>query len=133
MQDDINVGGIAKSDSPVVARKLVPIKVGDAAIYIEQVGPQPEVEPGDDIHPVALPTPQEAFERAGDFLHECVRIFDERIRALATKPREVAVEFSLAFQVKGKAHIIPVLLSGEAATQAGIKVSATWGPNDTAK
>jgi hypothetical protein len=105
---------------------MVRIEIGTAVVFIEQSDVPLELNLGDDIHPVSLPNPQSAFEHAGDFLRELVGIFDRRIHALASRPEEVSVDFSLGFEVSGKATLIPVLLSGKSTTQAAIKVSATW-------
>lgn len=135
MDDEIVVGGIGESGAPgarqsggpQTLRRFVPMKIGEATIFLEQMSVPATIE-DDTVHPVALPSPKQAFEQAGDFLHECVRIFDARIGALARRPEEISIEFLLAFEVAGKATIIPVLLSGKASTQASIKVSAKWGP-----
>lgn len=126
MDDEITAGGVGERGDQRPARRLVPVQIGTATVFIEQAGGPVELVAGDEVHPVALPGPQRAFEQAGDFLHECVGIFDARIRALASRPQEVSVEFSLGFEVKGKATLIPILLSGETSTQAAIKVSARW-------
>ena len=129
MDDEIAVGGISEMPSEAAPRRLVPLQIGTATVFVEQTGAPAEVDVGDAIHPVALPSPKQAIEQAGAFLQELVGIFDERIEKLATatRPREVGVEFSLGFEVTGKATIIPVLLSGESSAEAAIKVSATWG------
>jgi hypothetical protein len=126
VDDEIRLGGIREVDSERTARRLVRVRIGKATVFVEASGEQVELDLGDEIHPVALPSPQMAFEQAGEFLQECVRIFDARVRALASRPNEVSVEFSLGFEVKGKATLIPILLSGEASTGAAIKVSAMW-------
>jgi hypothetical protein len=126
MDDEITAGGIGGLADRRSVRRLVQVQIGNATVFVEQLGAPVEVDVGDEIHPVALPSPQEALERAGDLLQELVRIFDARIRALASRPKEVSVEFSLGFEVKGKATLIPILLSGETSTQAAIKVSAAW-------
>jgi hypothetical protein len=46
--------------------------------------------------------------------------------AQAVRPKEIGIEFTIAFEVGGKATIIPVLLSGAAKTQMGVKVTAKW-------
>jgi hypothetical protein len=129
VSDEITVGGIGEMPGEAATRRLVPLQIGSATVFVEQDPAPVEVDVGDEIHPVALPTPKEAMEQAGAFLQELVGIFDERIKKLATasRPKEIGVEFSLGFEVKGKATIIPVLLSGESSAQAAIKVSATWG------
>jgi hypothetical protein len=41
------------------------------------------------------------------------------------------VEFSLTFEVKGKASIVPVFVTGESSVQSGLKVTALWKKPDT--
>ena len=41
-------------------------------------------------------------------------------------PQEITVEFSLSFQVKGKASLIPMFVTGETGAQTGLKVTAKW-------
>ncbi len=109
-------------------RRLMPMHVGGAIVYVEQVGEPASVEAQDDIHPVAPPSPDEAFQSASQILNECVRVIGEKVEAIAAevRPDELAVEFSLSFEVKGRASLIPVFVTGEAGTQTGLKVKATW-------
>jgi hypothetical protein len=129
MSDEIRVGaspGVRSDTTP--ARRLVPMRIGTATVYVEDVAEPSVIEQDDQVRPVAPPSPQEAFEAAGDFLRECVRIIGERVEALATaqRPHEVTVEFSLNFEVKGKATLIPVFLTGETGASTGLKVKAVW-------
>ena len=129
MNDEIRVGGISESLSqPASPRRLVPMQIGSAIVYIEQVGESITVETDDRIRPVAPPNLQEAFEAAGGILHECVHVLGERIEALAekAKPQQITVEFSLSFEVSGKASIIPIFVTGQAGSQTGLKVTAVW-------
>lgn len=123
--DDIQVGGVSHESEQRTPARLVEVEVGSATIFIESAD-EAEIEPSDAIHPVRMPSPKQAFERTADFLQECVGIFDSRIAALVNRPEEISVEFSLAFQVAGKATLVPVLLSGKASTQAALKVTARW-------
>lgn len=109
-------------------RRLVPVEVGSATVWIEQVAEPAAVDEGDRVRPVSAPSPEKAFETAGEILRECVRLVGERVANLAEKsrPQEVSVEFSLTFEVKGKAAVIPVFVTGETAAQTGLKVSAVW-------
>jgi hypothetical protein len=104
------------------------MQVGSAVVYIEQVGEPNVTEVDDQIRPVAAPNPQEAFGSAGEILRECVRTIGERIEALSTgaRPDEVSVEFSLNFEVKGKAALIPIFVTGETGANTGLKVTASW-------
>ncbi len=38
------------------------------------------------------------------------------------------MEFSLTFDVKGKASVIPILVTGETGVQTGLKITAKWEP-----
>ena len=42
------------------------------------------------------------------------------------RPDQMSVEFSLNFEVKGKAALIPVFVTGETGAQTGLKVTALW-------
>ena len=126
MDEEIIAGGIGEVAEETPIRRLVPLQIGTATVFVELTPTPVEVDVGEEIHPVALPSPKEAFEQAGDLLQELVRIFDERVKALVKRPEEINIEFSLGFMVKGKATLIPVLLSGETAAQAAVKVSAKW-------
>jgi hypothetical protein len=74
--------------------------------------------------------PKEAFEKASEALQECVRVVGDKIEKVgaAIEPDEVGVEFTLTFEAEGKAHIVPVLVSGKATSTMGIKVHAIWKP-----
>ena len=127
MTDEILPAGVpASPPTPTAERRLVPMQVGSATVYVEQVGAPPEVEATDAIYPVAL-TPEEAFNKASELIRECVRVVGERVEALAEKrPQEVSVEFSVTFAVKGKASLIPVFVTGETGAETGLKVKAIW-------
>jgi hypothetical protein len=109
--------------------QLVPMSVGDATVYVEQIGEPLTIETREDIYTVAPPDPDEAFERAGEVLHECVRVVGERVGTLAENamPKSVAVEFTLSFEASGRAQIVPVLLTGQTKVATGLKVTAVWG------
>jgi hypothetical protein len=124
MSDEITTGG--NDETAKSGRHFVPVQIGEATVFVERSSAPIRLDSGDDIHPVAPPTPQEALERAGNVLQEFIAVFDARIKALTRRPEEVSVEFSLGFEVKGKATLIPVLLSGETSTHAAIKVTAKW-------
>ena len=130
MESGIRAGGIGEVAGDVSSRHFVPLQIGTATVFVEQAPGSIDVDLSGEIHPVALPSPKEAIEQAANFLQELVGIFDKRIKALAKRPEEVSVELALGFQVKGKATLIPVLLSGETTAQAGIKVSAKWGATE---
>ena len=87
------------------------------------------IESSDAISPVSF-DPAQAFEQAGNALRECVSVIGDRLTQISAvaKPKEVDVEFTLTFEVEGKASIVPVLLTGKAKTASGIKVTAKWQP-----
>ena len=130
MSDDIGFG----SSQPAApsARRVVPLKIGDAVVYIEQAGVQPQIESSDAIRPVA-PTQQEAFEEASAIIDQCVSTIGHKIDSLAAavKPQKVTVEFSISFEATGKAQIIPLLVTGETKVNTGLKVTATWESSTT--
>lgn len=134
MSDEIRARASSKTSSkPTTAqRRLIPMRVGKATVYVEEVGEPAIIEAGDRIRPVAPPSPEDAFQRAGDILNECVRVLGERVDALASKirPQEVTVEFSLSFQVKGTASLIPIFVTGETGAETGLKVTAVWKHQD---
>ena len=109
-------------------RRLVPMKVGSAVVYVEAVD-DPAVEEVGALEPVGL-DPTEAFEKASDAMRECVRIMGERLERMgdAVVPKEIGVEFTITFDVEGQAHIIPVLLTGKSKAAMGVKVTAKWNP-----
>src|SRR4051794_6524915 len=125
MSDEIRIGNSSHALSEgMPTRRLVPMQVGSATVYIEEVGDAALIEVDDQVRPVAPPSPQEAFEKAGEILRECVRVIGERVEALAAKarPDEITIEFSLCFEVKGKAALIPAFVTGETGVQTGLKV-----------
>jgi hypothetical protein len=108
-------------------RRMVPLKIGEATVYVEQIGPEPAVERTEYV-PVAALDPAEAFDKASEAIRECVRIVGGRIEELkeGLTPQEVSVEFSLGFEASGKASWIPVLFQTEAKASAALKVTAVW-------
>ena len=106
------------------------MRVGSATVYVEQVGAPVDVAAQGaaegEVYPVA-PSPQEAFETASEALRECVRMVGDHLEALAgRRPQQVTVEFTVSFEVKGRAALIPVLLTGEATSKGGLTVKAVW-------
>ena len=123
--------GLRVDDLPEKPGKvMVPMQVGSATVYVVGSGDARVVE-DDRIRPVSPISPQEAFQAAGEFLHECVRLVGEKVETLAEKarPHEVAVEFSLSFEVTGKASVIPIFVTGETSAHTGLKVKAVWKPD----
>jgi uncharacterized membrane protein len=119
--------GVNLDEQP--GKVMVPMQVGSATVYVVR-SEEARVVEDDRIRPVSPISPQEAFQAAGEFLHECVRLVGEKVETLAEKarPHEVAIEFSLSFEVTGKASVIPIFVTGEASTHTGLKVKAVWKP-----
>lgn len=120
-------GDIRTSTGQEEAKVFVPMQVGSATVYVQTSSEGARVE-DDRIRPVAPVDPRQVFESAGEILRECVRVIGERIENLGdrAKPGQVTVEFSLSFEIKGKASIIPVFVTGESTAQTGLKVTAVW-------
>jgi hypothetical protein len=131
MTDEIRPsGGSGSSRDLVSKRELVPLPVGTAVVYVEATNDLLVRDDGR-IRAVSL-DPREAFERAGDALSECVRVIGDRLAHVrkVSAPDEVTVEFTLTFEVEGKANIVPVLITGKAKTTSGIKITANWKGHD---
>lgn len=130
MSDEIFAGNIDVSRAEPLSpgRRLIPMQVGKATVYIEQIGEPAEVQTDDSIYPVAPPTPREVFENAVEVLQECVQVVGTKLETLAAKamPQEVTVEFSLTFQARGKMALVPVFVTGESGLETGLKVTALW-------
>lgn len=130
MADEIGYGGASEppaSDAPT--RTLVPLQIGTATVYVEQVGAPAAVAGGEEIHVVAAVDPRQAFQTASEFLRECVATMGERLSKLSEYgPQEVSIEFSLSFEATGKAQLIPIFVTGETKAATGLKVKAVWKP-----
>jgi Trypsin-co-occurring domain 1 len=113
-----------ESDAP--RRRLMELSVGESRVFVEVPLDDAESLGRDEIRAVAQPS-GDPFEQAAAFVRECISSIDERLHQLSRRPDEVVVEFSLGFDVSGKAKLIPVLLSAEASTKSAIKVTARWG------
>lgn len=109
--------------------RLVPMKVGNADVWIEAPDETITLQARPGFRAVGL-DPTEAFAKASDALRECVSVVGQRLDNLADTlaPDEVGVEFTITFDVEGKANIVPVLLTGKAKTSMGVKVTALWRP-----
>ena len=112
---------------PSSSMRAVPLQLGGATVFIEQIGEGPAVEGSDAIYPVA-PDPRQAMEHALGFVHGCVTGVGERVAQIAgsARPQEVTLEFTLAFDAKSRTALIPVLVTGQAGVQTGLKVTAVW-------
>lgn len=132
MDDEIQAGGAASS-APATgsARKLVPMRVGSATVYVEQSGDVSVVSSDDEIYTVAH-DPREVFDRAVEAIRECVGKIGAGIETLAEKalPQELSVEFSLTFEAKAKGAIIPIFVTAEHGLGTGLKISAKWKRED---
>jgi Trypsin-co-occurring domain 1 len=129
MSSSIGLPGAVADAAPTDGRRLVPMKVGSAVVYIEPLDDPPTIEATDELRPVSV-DPREAFEMASDAVRECVQVVGQRVvdTASGIVPAKVGLEFTLTFDVEGRASIIPVLLTGKAKSAFGIKVSAEWHP-----
>lgn len=123
--------GRTKSTIEPARRRLVPMKVGTATVFVEAVDDDTVLET-DEFHAVGALNPEQAFETASEALKECVSVVGQRIESMrdSMRPAEVGVEFTLTFDVEGKATIVPVLLTGKAKTAVGVKVTAKWQLGD---
>jgi hypothetical protein len=129
MGEEIRAGmNIAPGTDAARTKIMVPIQIGSATVYVMQTPDASVLIEDDRIRPVAPLSPAEAFESAGKILRECVRVMGEHFENLADKarPEQLTVEFSLTFEVKGKASIVPVFVTGETTAQTGLKVTAVW-------
>jgi hypothetical protein len=134
---DISVpGGSAPESPPPDGRRLVPMQVGSAVVYIEPFEEPAVIQDDGELRPVSV-DPRKAFEAASDALRECVRVVGERVTTVgaaatgaagAVVPDVIGMEFTLTFDVEGRATIVPVLLTGKARSTLGIKVTAEWHP-----
>jgi hypothetical protein len=70
----------------------------------------------------------EAFERAGDSLREVLKLVEERRNQLdiGEQPDDLTVEFSLSFEVSGKAAVVPIFVTAESGLNTGLKITAVW-------
>ena len=109
-------------------QRLVPIKMGEAIVYIQASSIAPMIEPTDAIYTVSLPSPQEAFESAMGAIKECVGVMGAQLHKLQreSRPNELSVEFAVQLEAVGKIGIIPVLFSSETKAGASLKVTAKW-------
>ena len=130
MEDEIGLGTGKEAEAENAGlRRLVPMRVGEAVLYIEVAGEPPNVEGDEEVYAGAVRDPADVFGAAGRALEEVVRVVGERVAALGerARPDQVSAEFSLSFEAGGKAHLIPVLFTGETKAVSGIKVTAVWG------
>lgn len=109
------------------ARRLVPMKVGSATVFIDQVGVVPSPLADDRIYAVGALDPTQAFERAGEALREILAWVEKRSHELGDRrPDDLTVEFSLGFEVSGQASIIPIFVSSSGKFDGNLKITAVW-------
>lgn len=129
--DEVQAGGASPTTSAThdTRRRVVPMKIGNATVYVEPVGELKidADDDADDIHTVA-PDPQEIFDKAIEAARECVRVVGERLKTISGEamPQELTLEFSLTFDAKAKAALIPVFVTAEHGLQTGLKITAKW-------
>jgi hypothetical protein len=106
-------------------RRLVELRVGQAEVFVEVPMTDADLVGTTDLRAAAGGS-HDAFARAMGFLRECVHMVDDRLHELERRPDEMTIEFSLGFDLKGKATLVPVLVSSEGAARSAVKVTATW-------
>jgi hypothetical protein len=129
MSDEAQSGGTEDAGQKRgLERRLVPLEVGSATVYIRQASPTIYVEADDRIYPVSLPSPKEAFDSAIGGVKAFVVAVGEQLDHLAARvqPQELSVEFTLAFEATGTARVIPVLVTTGTKGTAGLRVKAVW-------
>lgn len=129
VDEEVRLGTGGEEAGTAAKRRLVPMRVGAAAVYVELTGDPPSIEGDDEIYAAAAKDPADVFGAAGRVLEEVVRVMGERVAALGerARPDQVSAEFSLSFEAGGKAHLIPVLFTGETKAVSGLKITAVWG------
>lgn len=136
MSDEIEAGGAAEPTPEIgdVRRKAVPMRVGNATVYIIQTGETNIVsgEYGEDEIYTVAPNVREAFDKAVDVIRETVGKIGEGVQKLAEKamPQELEVEFSLTFEATAKTAIIPIFVNAEHGLGTGLKITAVWKRED---
>ena len=128
MDDELALGEPGIEPGGDTQARVLPLQVGGATVFVEQVGEGPSADYDEELYPVGPPSPKEAFEKANEALKECVSVVGETLERIGdqVKPQEVSLEFSLSFQAEGTARIIPVLVTGKTAATTGLKVTAKW-------
>src|SRR5215217_5136935 len=101
MGDAIGIPGtLPEDEAPSAGRRLIPMKVGDATIYIEPMDEPAVIEQFDDdeLRPVGV-DPRQAFETASEALRECVKVVGDRLSTIgsAIAPHTIGMEFTLTF------------------------------------
>ena len=82
MNDEIGLGtGSGTGERGPSTRRLVPMRVGEAAVYVEVAGTPPGIEE-DEIYVASAIEPEDVFGEAGRALKECVRVVGEQMATL---------------------------------------------------
>jgi hypothetical protein len=107
--------------------RLVAQRVGDTVAYFRVSGRPLKVEGESELRAVAK-LDVNAFDEAAHIVREGFKTISSNIASLKDelKPGEFEVELSFGFEAKGKAAIVPVLLTGESTATVGLKVTARW-------
>jgi len=118
-----------KKNEGAKPRRFIPMSVGEAAVYVEVTDEPPRIDVDEEIYAASSNNLADIFGDAGKILKEIVSGVGEHVAALGdkTRPEQVSVEFALSFEAGGKAHLIPVLFTGETKAVSGLKVTAVWG------
>src|SRR5436305_1373768 len=101
MDEDIELGAATEVEFALPPRHLVPMVVGGATVYVQQIG-DVELEEGEGIYAVAPPSPTEAFQKAVEVIEGALTSIGDRVQAVEQKihPDELTVELSLSFAAK---------------------------------
>jgi len=129
------IGSGAMYGEQAPPRRLAKLHIGDAVVYIEPVGGPVTVGNEDDDEKLFAAGAQSyddikdnAFDSALVAVRESIRSMGKHLRDISTdlRPQETTVEFSLTFDVKGRATPIPLFITAESKLHTGLKVTATW-------
>ena len=102
--------------------------IGDAVVYFRVEQRLEEAETGRIRAVAGGGIEKNAFEAAPHAAREAIRLFGGYMKEIgeALTPDETGVEFAFTFEAKGKAAIVPVILTGETSGQVALKVTAKW-------
>lgn len=99
---------------------LIPIKVGDATVYIRSTKTADVTE---DVYAAGLPSPLDLLQTAREF----ISTFGSYLASIQREhmPAELNVTFELGVEGSAQARI-PVLISGESKASAALTLKAVW-------
>ncbi|HVR46057.1 MAG TPA: CU044_2847 family protein [Candidatus Binatia bacterium] len=120
------VGGEREQTQPTAAQpNLIAQQIGSAIVYFRVSGQALPVTNESHIRAV---TATNVFDEAARVVNEGVRVIGLKVHdaAKTLRPCELELEISFGFELKGRATIVPVLLTGESTSTAGLKITATW-------